>query len=254
MAETVKHQKQAGENHEENRVSRYHDPRFWHRRYHTKRSKKVMDALRQSLNRGSCFLDAGTGTGDYLSACSPHVGRAVGIDNSLSDLRDARSLLAGKADVAQASIADLPFRGSSFDLILCTEVLEHVEDFDGALSELFRVGRETIIVTMPCVSGLRRFFSGSARRLFRINLRERDQSVGHINVWGFDQLVGKFKSYGWTVEACTWYISCEPMATYPIPSVFSPCVSLFETLFNALFPRAGNHAFLVCRKSQKEFH
>lgn len=216
MAKTVKHEAETDEKHMKRRVSRHHDPRFWYRRYHSKRSKKVMNTLEQLLKPGVGFLDAGTGTGDYLSACSPHVGRAVGIDNSLPDLRDARYLLAGKGDVVEASVTDLPFRDSSLDLVLCTQVLEHGDDFDGALSELFRVAKGTLVVTMPCVSGLRRSLRRLAQRLLGIDLNQRDQSEGHINVWSYSQLVEKFASHRWKVKARTWYISCEPMATYPV--------------------------------------
>src|SRR4030042_3454920 len=246
MARNVKDRKGAGENYAESHVSRYHDPRFWHRRYHRKRSKMVMSVMRQFLNRDCCFLDAGAGTGDYLSACSVRVARAGGIDSALSDLRDARDLVAGKAGVARAAISALPFRDSSFDLVLCTEVLEHVDGFDGALSELFRVGRGTVVITMPCVSGPRGLFGGFSKRFMRIDLKKGEEDGGHINMWSFSGVVQKCQSSGWSVKARTSYIFCEPMATYPIPSLFSPFVSVLETLLDRLFPRAGNHVVLVC--------
>jgi SAM-dependent methyltransferase len=42
------------------------------------------------------------------------------------------------ADV-KADICDLPFEDSSFDIILCNHVLEHIPDDKKAMSELFRV-------------------------------------------------------------------------------------------------------------------
>jgi SAM-dependent methyltransferase len=252
MARNVKDRKEAGENHAESYVSRYHDPRFWHRRYHRKRSKMVMSVMRQFLNRDCCFLDAGAGTGEYLIACQGRVGRAVGADISLSDLRSARQLCASGADVVRADICRLPFAASSFDLVLCTEVLEHVEGFDGALAELFRVGRGTFVITMPCASGPRGLFGGFAKRFMGIDLKKGEEDVGHINMWSFSGVVQKCQSPGWSAKARTSYIFCEPMATYPIPSLFSPFVSVLETLLDRLFPRAGNHVVLVCQKRQVE--
>ena len=39
----------------------------------------------------------------------------------------------------KADICDLPFKDGEFDVILCNHVLEHIEDDNKALSELFRV-------------------------------------------------------------------------------------------------------------------
>jgi len=56
----------------------------------------------------------------------------------------------GRAEVA-ADIGALPFRPESFDLILCSHVLEHVEDDVGAMRELARVLAPggTVLVMVP---------------------------------------------------------------------------------------------------------
>ncbi len=58
-------------------------------------------------------------------------------------------LEAGRAQV-QADIVDLPFEDASFDLVLCSHVLEHVTDDRRALAEIARVlapGGEALIQT-----------------------------------------------------------------------------------------------------------
>jgi ubiquinone/menaquinone biosynthesis C-methylase UbiE len=49
----------------------------------------------------------------------------------------------------QADAQHLPFPDRSFDVVVSTHTLEHVRDFDAALAELRRVGRERLFVVVP---------------------------------------------------------------------------------------------------------
>lgn len=49
----------------------------------------------------------------------------------------------------QADIQDLPFASNSFDIALGCEVLEHIYNPFKGLSELFRVAREKVVITVP---------------------------------------------------------------------------------------------------------
>lgn len=55
-----------------------------------------------------------------------------------------------KPDVV-ADIRNLPFEKNSFDLVLCAEVLEHIQfaDFQKALMEIHRVTKKWAIITLP---------------------------------------------------------------------------------------------------------
>lgn len=50
-----------------------------------------------------------------------------------------------------ASVLDLPFDDNSFDLVVCFQVLEHInyEEFSKALSELYRVDRHYVVLSLP---------------------------------------------------------------------------------------------------------
>jgi SAM-dependent methyltransferase len=73
-----------------------------------------------------------------------HVGPALCISRWFATLPRVRSVSLDihpeVADV-QADVTDLPFEDNSFDLILCTHVLEHVVDDRSAIAELYRVLR-----------------------------------------------------------------------------------------------------------------
>lgn len=53
-----------------------------------------------------------------------------------------------------ASVTDLPFDDKSFDVVCCFETLEHLPfgDFGRALSELRRVARRRVLVSLPDVT------------------------------------------------------------------------------------------------------
>lgn len=64
-----------------------------------------------------------------------------------------------KPDVV-GSVTSMPFKDSSFDVAACFQVLEHLpfEDFEKALSELGRVSRRYVIISLPDVTRHARLF------------------------------------------------------------------------------------------------
>ena len=102
-----------------------------------------------SLKPGQKVLDLGCGEGRHaihLSITDPV--DVYGFDLSLNDVRAASEkaqpfmaspetrgrLLLGVGDGLQ-----LPFADDSFDVVICSEVLEHIPDFQGVLAEIDRV-------------------------------------------------------------------------------------------------------------------
>ena len=132
-------------------VRRYDAVRFWDRRYHVERLKRVAALLERALEAGDRFLDAGCGTGEYLTIAA-HYGASttVGIDISVGYCTRAAST-ARTASVALAHAAMLPFPDRAFDVVLCSEVIEHLpaKSAQRAMQELTRVAARSLIVTTP---------------------------------------------------------------------------------------------------------
>ena len=48
-----------------------------------------------------------------------------------------------------ADIHNLPFSDNEFDIVLCSETLEHVTDYKKAIQELLRITKKVLIITVP---------------------------------------------------------------------------------------------------------
>ena len=83
---------------------------------------------------GGHVLDLGAGTRPYDPIYRPVFRRCTGVD-----LSDSAHDVRGVEVFAPAD--DLPFEDDTFDLVLCTEVLEHCPDPAAALTEIRRVLR-----------------------------------------------------------------------------------------------------------------
>lgn len=101
------------------------------------------------LKAGQRVLDLGCGEGRHLIALSiSEEVDAIGVDLSPSDLATARERMAefssevpvpGLFAVLCGDALRLPFEDNSFDAVICSEVLEHIPDYRGALDELSRI-------------------------------------------------------------------------------------------------------------------
>jgi ubiquinone/menaquinone biosynthesis C-methylase UbiE len=82
-------------------------------------------------------LDVGSGTGSNLQLLRDMGFQQVnGLDASEDALQYCRQ--SGFAHVHLGDVNALPFPNDRFDLVLATDVLEHVDDDRGALAELAR--------------------------------------------------------------------------------------------------------------------
>jgi SAM-dependent methyltransferase len=100
-------------------------------------------------------LDVGSGTGSNLRMLRDlGFRRVVGLDRSAAALRHCASKQLG--GVQRADVCALPFRDASFDLVLATDVLEHVRDEARALAEIHRVLRPggALVATVPAFMAL----------------------------------------------------------------------------------------------------
>lgn len=94
-------------------------------------------------------LEVGCGEGklaDHLVRSGPRPDRFLATDLSLE--RRAQGL-DPMIEFAEASVYQLPFEDSSFDLVVCCEVMEHLERPRDAFAEVVRVARNFVLMSTP---------------------------------------------------------------------------------------------------------
>jgi ubiquinone/menaquinone biosynthesis C-methylase UbiE len=140
----------------------------------------------------SSVLDVGCGEGVLTAAWAERLrtGHVVGVDLEDAKLRSewdrrTRENLSFRA----LSGADLPFADGEFDVACAIEVLEHVPDPSLTLSEMVRVARSHVLVSVPREPLWRAL--NMARGAY---LRKLGNTPGHVNHWSkraFVELVGR---------------------------------------------------------------
>lgn len=158
-------------------------------RFFIQNFEKTLASQVKKLNVES-VLDAGAGEGftlEYLRLAN--IAKTYeGID-FLKTAVELGNKAHPKIILKQASIYEMPYKNDSFDLVMCTEVLEHLEEPKKALKEIFRVTRRYALLSVPNEP----IFVGS-NFLRGKNWSRLGNDIEHINhwtFWGFENFVKK---------------------------------------------------------------
>lgn len=182
----------------------------------------TVDFSKLDLKPGSCVLDAGCGGGRHLSETYRYAGvNVVGIDMNKEDADKANRILnimhhehedgGGAKLVCTSDITRLPFADESFDIVICSEVLEHIPDLDQAIREIIRVLKpgKSLVVSVP------RYLP--ERICWALSEDYHNEKGGHIRIFKKRQLISLLESAG-TRCICTgrahalhspyWWLKC----------------------------------------------
>lgn len=175
-------------------------------------------------------LDVGCGRGDLTNRLPR------GIPVVACDL-SARGLRQVNAPAVRASVARLPFRSKSFDLALCSEVLEHLatEEMPATLDEICRVARRYALVSVPHHEDL-------AHMLARCPSCEATfHAYGHLRSFDSDTLAGLHPRLRLLSHATT---TRSRRAVWPaIRDLRRRTFNVYETHPNMICPACGNRDF-----------
>ncbi|HJT80855.1 MAG TPA: class I SAM-dependent methyltransferase [Chthoniobacterales bacterium] len=155
------------------------------------------------------YLDVGSGKGELLIQIS---NRFPNLQAFACDCTDQLMKQPGqKVEVADLNHEPLPYQNNEFDLVTCSETLEHLENYWSVLREIFRVLKPggTAIFTTPNILNLRsrfRFFSTGFYNLFGpVIPDEKDvfSPRGHIMPISWFYLANALLSIGFNDVAVT---------------------------------------------------
>jgi ubiquinone/menaquinone biosynthesis C-methylase UbiE len=169
--------------------------------YNRKRRDKWMIKQANNIPNGSKVLDVGAGGCPHrklFSHCEYFSQDFV----QLSGVQIQNQLGYGKIDFV-SDILNIPVPDKSYDVILCTEVIEHIPDPISAIKEISRILKPggTLLITAPLQSGLHQepyhFYGGYTKYWYQKFLTENNFS--DINIEPNGSLYTTYFSLGLTI-------------------------------------------------------
>lgn len=183
----------------------------------------TVDFARLDMQPGQRLLDLGCGEGRHvLSAYAlNNQGLAVGLDLGFDDARKTRESFVLDDTVARqegerwgvvcGDALSLPFADASFDRLICSEVLEHLPDYHGALREITRVLKPGGLL----VASVPRFWPEWV--CWRLSSAYHEVAGGHVRIFRARRLRREIAAHGFefrgrhwahSLHAPFWWLKC----------------------------------------------
>lgn len=145
----------------------FHDKQAstWEANYQTQAFLSRLQAFEEALEntdlKGCHWLDAGCGSGKLSRWLASHDAFVSGIDGAPEMVRVAKEFAkaAGRSSETQfqvANVAELPFADGSFDGVLCSSVLEYVDNPKAVLAGFGRATKPggMLLISVPNASSM----------------------------------------------------------------------------------------------------
>lgn len=182
----------------------------------------TVDFSKLKIKPGFKILDMGCGNGRHTSAAYQFKDiTVVGADLCFDDLKKAEERMdyhdeldahgGGDWGLSVANILDLPFPDNCFDLVICSEVMEHILDHKSAIKELIRVLKpgNHMVISVP------RYFPEKICWMLSDDYFNANQ--GHVRIYRKKQLIDMAHNAGvrhWgtgfahSLHAPYWWLKC----------------------------------------------
>ncbi len=229
-----------------------------------------------AIARGDAVLDLGCGAGRHSFEALRRGAFVVAADLDDAVLKDVKAMVGAMSVAGEvpppgalAALASdalrLPFGDGTFDVVIASEVLEHIPDDRRAMSELARVAKRNgrVLVSVP------RWWPELV--CWALSRAYRTSAGGHVRIYRSSQLVRRLRAAGLRVEARHhthalhapyWWLKCvvgiddataEAVARYHrflVRDIESPkrWVRLLEAILN---PILGKSVVLYLRKDHR---
>jgi len=182
----------------------------------------TVDFARLGLEPGSRVLDLGCGAGRHAYECYRRGARVVALDQSESEVAEVNAMFAAMAEAGEApgeasavamrgDARTLPFPDGAFDVVIISEVLEHIHDDRRVIAELTRVVRPggTVAVTVP------RWWP--ERVCWALSDAYHEVEGGHIRIYRRRELVDRLRAaalvpwgshHAHALHSPYWWLKC----------------------------------------------
>ena len=161
----------------------------------------TVDYTRLGVGPGTTVIDVGCGAGRHSFEAYRRGADVIAFDQNAAELADVDTMLAAmgeageapasaKAQVVVGDALALPYPEGTFDVVIASEILEHIPDDDTVIAELIRVLRPggRLAVTVP------RWLP--ERICWLLSDSYHANEGGHIRIYRADQLRAKLLAGG----------------------------------------------------------
>lgn len=168
---------------------------------------RTADLMRMTPAGYRSVLDAGAREGYYSRLLSERFEEVTALD-----LNPLQAGWGNGVRCVQGDLTRLPFPDNSFDVVFCSEVIEHVPAVEKACSEIARVARHEILVGVPYRQDTR------VGRTTCAKCGRNNPPWGHVNSFDEKRLEKLFhplrvvqRSYVWTNRERTSFLASRMM-------------------------------------------
>ena len=179
---------------------------------------------RLGLKAGDRVLDLGAGFGRHAFEAARHGARVVALDYAHDELVSVRNTFAAMAEagevpadryvgVLRGDATRLPFADHSFDHVIVSEVLEHIQDDVSAIAEMTRILAPggTLAATVPT------WLPEKINWMLADEYHAPIAKGGHVRIYTATELKAKVRAAGLTVagqhhahalHSPYWWLKC----------------------------------------------
>ena len=175
---------------------------------------------KHKLNQKGVMLDVGCGEGRHIFGVMQDypLMRCIGLDMDKPSLKKAeegyeyfKSISKAGAQFLKGSAYSLPFPDESFDLIVCSEVLEHLHEYNNAVREMHRVLKPggKFYASVPA--------TWPEKICWKLSKEYQNQPGGHLRVFNQSGLISEIKESGFkflssekfhSIHSPYWWLRC----------------------------------------------
>jgi ubiquinone/menaquinone biosynthesis C-methylase UbiE len=180
----------------------------------------TFDFNRININPEGTMLDLGCGEGRHIFGLMekfPDL-KCIGLDPHIESLEKAfeglkflESISNKKTNFLSGSAYSLPFSDDSFDLVVCSEVLEHLHDYKDAIKEINRVLKPggQFLASVPA--------EFPEKICWLLSEAYQNQPGGHLRIFKKNELIKEVAEHNFSFESSQrfhsihsayWWLRC----------------------------------------------
>jgi ubiquinone/menaquinone biosynthesis C-methylase UbiE len=180
----------------------------------------TFDFNRININPKGTMLDLGCGEGRHIFGLmekfpdlkciglDPHI---ESLDKAFEGLKFLESISNTKTNFLSGSAYSLPFSDDSFDLVVCSEVLEHLHDYKDAIKEINRVLKPggQFLASVPA--------EFPEKICWLLSEAYQNQPGGHLRIFKKNELIKEVAEHNFSFESSQrfhsihsayWWLRC----------------------------------------------